>query len=70
VVPLTAALIAQRQRGAAPTARWLAIHLGFVAAALLLAYCTMTALYSIDLCSTSPGGSRSNIIGAKSLPGS
>ena len=49
VVPLTAALIAQRQRGAAPTARWLAIHLGFVVAALLLAYCTMTALYSIDL---------------------
>jgi hypothetical protein len=46
VVPLAASLIAQRQRGFAQTARWLGVHLGFVVAALGLAFCTMTVLYS------------------------
>jgi hypothetical protein len=47
VVPLAAALIAQRRRGSEQTARWAGAHLSFVAAALGLAYCTMTALYSM-----------------------
>jgi hypothetical protein len=46
VVPLAAALIAQRRRGLARTARWMAIHLGFVFASLGVAYCIMTALYA------------------------
>ena len=46
VVPLAAGLIAQRRRGLAQTARWLGIHLGFVVLSLILAYCTMTALYA------------------------
>jgi hypothetical protein len=46
VVPLTAALIAQRRRGLAQTVRWLGIHLGFVVGSLGLAYCMMTALYA------------------------
>jgi hypothetical protein len=46
VVPLAGALIAQRQRGLAQTARWAAIHLGFVAGTLGLAYCVMSALYA------------------------
>ncbi len=49
VVPLAAALIAQRQRTPAQTTRWLGIHLGFVIAALGLAYCTMTVLYSMGV---------------------
>jgi hypothetical protein len=46
VVPLTAALIAQRRRGIAQTARWLAVHIGFIIASLGLAYCTMIVLYA------------------------
>jgi len=46
VVPVAAALIAQRRRGLAQTARWLGIHLGFVIVSLGLAYCTMSALYA------------------------
>jgi hypothetical protein len=49
VVPLTGALIAQRQRGLKQTARWAAAHLSFIVAALGLAYCTMTVLYSIGI---------------------
>ena len=45
-VPLAGALIAQRHRTPAQTARWAGIHLGFVAGALGLAYCVMTALYA------------------------
>jgi hypothetical protein len=45
VVPLAAALIAQRRRGLAQTARWVGIHLGFVVGSLGLAYSMMTALY-------------------------
>jgi hypothetical protein len=46
VVPLAAALIAQRQRGLKETLRWAFTHVGFVIAALTVAYCTMTVLYS------------------------
>jgi hypothetical protein len=46
LVPLAGALIAQRQRGLVQSARWAGIHLGFVAATLGLAYCTMSALYA------------------------
>jgi hypothetical protein len=46
VVPLAAALIARRQRTLAQSARWLAIHLGFVATSLGLAYCAMSVLYA------------------------
>jgi hypothetical protein len=46
VVPLAAALIVQRQRNFKRTVRWLAFHLGLVAAALAIAYATMTLLYS------------------------
>ena len=46
VVPLAAALIVQRHRSLAQTARWAGIHLGFVTAALGLAYCVMSALYA------------------------
>jgi hypothetical protein len=46
VVPLAAALIVQRRRGIAETARWLGIHLGFVVASLGLAYCAMSLLYA------------------------
>jgi len=49
VVPLAGALIAQRERSLARTARWLGAHLGFVIAALGFAYCTMTALYSMGV---------------------
>src|ERR1700730_16145805 len=45
VVPLAGALIAQRRRNIPQTARWLGVHLGFVVAALGLAYCTMSLLY-------------------------
>jgi hypothetical protein len=46
LVPLAGALIAQRQRSLAQTARWVGIHLGFVAGTLGLAYCTMSLLYA------------------------
>ncbi len=46
VVPLTGALIAQRQRTLIQTARWVAIHLGFVAVSLGLAYAAMSVLYA------------------------
>jgi hypothetical protein len=46
VVPLAAALIVQRHRTMARTARWAGIHLGFVVVTLGLAYCTMTILYA------------------------
>jgi hypothetical protein len=46
VVPLAAALVAQRHRSLPQTARWAGIHLGFVTGALGLAYCIMTLLYS------------------------
>jgi hypothetical protein len=46
VVPLAAALIAQRRRNIAQTARWLAVHIGFVFASLGLAYCIMVVLYA------------------------
>ena len=46
VVPLAGALIAQRQRTLAQTARWAGIHLGFVAGTLGLAYGVMSALYA------------------------
>jgi hypothetical protein len=46
LVPLAGALIAQRQRTLLQSARWVGIHLGFVAGTLGLAYCTMSALYA------------------------
>ena len=46
LVPLAGALIAQRQRSLAQSARWVGIHLGFVAGTLGLAYCTMSLLYA------------------------
>jgi hypothetical protein len=46
VVPLAAALIVQRHRNLAQSARWSEIHLGFVVAALGLAYCVMSVLYA------------------------
>ena len=49
LVPLAAALIVQRHRTLVQTARWVGIHLGFVVATLSLAYCTMTALYSMGV---------------------
>jgi hypothetical protein len=49
VVPLAGALIAQRRRGLRQTARWAGAHLSFIAAALGLAYCTMTVLYSMGI---------------------
>jgi hypothetical protein len=46
LVPLAGALIAQRQRNLMQSARWVGIHLGFVAGTLALAYCTMSLLYA------------------------
>jgi hypothetical protein len=46
VVPLAGALIVQRHRTLMQTARWAAIHLGFVVGTLGLAYCVMTVLYA------------------------
>jgi hypothetical protein len=46
LVPLAATLIAQRRRNLLQSARWLGIHLGFVAGTLGLAYCTMSILYA------------------------
>ncbi|MDP9084138.1 MAG: hypothetical protein M3N50_10295 [Pseudomonadota bacterium] len=46
VVPLAAAIIVQRQRSLQQTARWAAIHLGFVVGTLGLAYGAMSLLYA------------------------
>jgi len=46
VVPLAAALIVRRQRTLVQTARWAAIHLGFVVGTLGLAYYVMRVLYA------------------------
>ncbi len=46
VVPMAAALIVQRHRTLAQTARWAGIHLGFVIGTLGVAYCVMSLLYS------------------------
>jgi len=46
VVPLAAAVIAQRERGAMPTARWVTAHLGLLTAALGVAYSIMSVLYA------------------------
>ena len=46
LVPLAGGLIAQRQRGLAQSARWVGVHLGFVAGTLGLAYGTMSLLYA------------------------
>jgi hypothetical protein len=46
VVPLAGALIVQRHRNLAQTARWAGIHLGFVVGTLGLAYAVMSVLYA------------------------
>jgi hypothetical protein len=46
LVPLAGALIVQRQRNLVQTTRWAAIHLGFVAGTLGLAYGAMSLLYA------------------------
>lgn len=46
LVPLSGALIAQRQRSFAQSVRWVGIHLGFVSATLALAYALMSWLYA------------------------
>jgi hypothetical protein len=46
VVPLTARLIVDRRRSPQRTLRWLALHLGFVVAALSLALGVMSVLYA------------------------
>jgi hypothetical protein len=46
LVPLAATLIVQRHRDLLSSARWLGIHVGFVAATLGLAYGTMSLLYA------------------------
>jgi len=46
VVPLAAAVIVQRERGVVPTARWVAVHLGFMTVALGVAYSVMSVLYA------------------------
>ena len=46
LVPLAGALIAQRQRTLVQSARWVGVHVGFVAGTLGLAYCLMSLLYA------------------------
>ena len=46
LVPLAGTLIAQRRRDLLQSARWLGIHVGFVAGTLGLAYGTMSLLYA------------------------
>jgi len=46
LVPLAGALIVQRQRTLTQSARWMGIHLGFVAGTLGLAYVAMSMLYA------------------------
>jgi hypothetical protein len=49
LVPLAGALIVQRQRNLVQSARWVGIHLGFVAGTLGLAYGAMSLLYAAHL---------------------
>jgi hypothetical protein len=49
VVPLAATLIVQRRRDLLQSARWLGIHVGFVAGTLVLAYGTMSILYAMHV---------------------
>jgi hypothetical protein len=49
LVPLAGALIAQRRRSLLQSARWVGIHLGFVAGTLGLAYCSMSLLYAMQV---------------------
>jgi hypothetical protein len=49
LVPLAGALIAQRHRSLVQAARWVGIHLGFVAGSLGLAYCLMSLLYGAHI---------------------
>lgn len=49
LVPMAGALIANRTRGLRRTALWAGAHLSFVAAALGLAYCVITVLYSMQV---------------------
>ena len=49
LVPLAGALIVQRQRTLAQSARWVGIHLGFVAGTLALAYGAMSLLYATQV---------------------
>ena len=49
VVPLAGALIVQRHRSLRHSASWTGMHMGFVAGALGIAYCVMSALYSSGL---------------------
>jgi hypothetical protein len=49
LVPLAGALLVQRQRTLAQCARWLGIHLGFVAGTLGLAYGAMSLLYATQV---------------------
>ena len=49
LVPLAATLIAQRKRDLQQSARWLGIHVGFVACTLVLAYGTMSLLYAMHV---------------------
>jgi hypothetical protein len=46
IVPLAAALIAQRHRTLPQSLRWLGIHMGFISLALGLAYLVMSMLYA------------------------
>jgi hypothetical protein len=46
VVPMAGALIAQRRRNVLQTARWTAVHMGFVVGSLGLAYYIMSTLYA------------------------
>src|SRR6202790_5037837 len=46
VVPVAGALIVQRHRNLAETARWAGIHLGFLVGTLGVAYCVMSVLYT------------------------
>jgi hypothetical protein len=49
VVPLAGALVVQRRRSAAATARWLALHVTFVVASLGVAYSVMSTLYAAGI---------------------
>lgn len=54
LVPVAAAFIAQRERSAAQSARWLAVHVGFVVASLALTYVLMSVLYATGAFVKSP----------------
>jgi hypothetical protein len=49
VVPMTAALLAERRRTPLQTVAWSGVHLGFATASLGLAYAVMSALYAAGL---------------------